>query len=287
MADRLFGRGDEPHTPRPWPTGDVFGADGRAVVLAADHRARGIITVERYADFVTALLAAAPYCDAVMATAQPLEDLRATGSLRPDQATLLCLNRTGLAGSAFELDDRLIATCERAAREGYAGIKLMTRIDPTDPHGADALELLGAVLEEARDLGLAALIEPLTWTDGRIDRTPDGVVRAAVIAHDMGAPLHKVPVPEATAGSERIEAVRRVVESVGVPVLFLGGPHTGDRAATLSELADAMAAGAAGVAIGRTVYQDRDPGFMARLVQNLVHAQRPAAAVVAEAAAAT
>ena len=48
---------------------------------------------------------------------------------------------------------------------------------------------------------------------------------AAVIAHDLGAPLLKVPVPDVPAGGARVEAVARIVASVGVPVLFLGGPH--------------------------------------------------------------
>ena len=55
-------------------------------------------------------------------------------------------------------------------------------------------------------------------------RDTDSVVLAAVIAHDMGAPVIKVPVPSVAPGPERQAAVARVVASVGVPVLFLGGP---------------------------------------------------------------
>src|SRR5258708_1423974 len=71
----------------------------------------------------------------------------------------------------------------------------MTRLDLTDPHTAGALELLGQVLAEARRLGLEALIEPLSWKGGAVDRTTDAVIYAAVVAHDLGAPLIKVPVP--------------------------------------------------------------------------------------------
>ncbi len=68
---------------------------------------------------------------------------------RPGQRTYLSINRTGLAGSAFELDDRLVASVARAAADGWTGVKLMTRIDYADPDGAAGLALLGQVLEEA------------------------------------------------------------------------------------------------------------------------------------------
>lgn len=253
----------------------------RVLLLAADHRARGVLTIERYDDYLAALEAALPACDGLLASAQPLADLRARGAV--DGRTYLSLNRTGLAGARFELDDRLVTTCQRAADDGCTGVKIMTRIDLDDPLTAPALELLGQVLDEARGLGLEALVEPLRWRDGAIDRSADAIVFAAVVAHDMGAPLLKVPVPDAPAGPARADAVARVVASVGAPVLFLGGPHRGDRDAVLSEVADAIAGGGAGMAIGRTVYQDDDPAAMAGLVADLVHGRRTADEVLAAA----
>ena len=248
----------------------VLAADGRAVVLAADHRARGIVTIERYADYLAALRAALPGCDALMASAQPLADLARDGVVS-GQATLLSLNRTGLAGTAFELDDRLVASVERAVADVYTGVKVMTRVDRTDAGGAIQLEMLGRVLDETRRANLACLVEPLTWTNGAVDRSVDGIIWAAVIAHDMGAALLKVPVPEVSPGTERVEAVHRVVESVGVPVLFLGGPRVSDRDTVLAEVSDVIAGGAAGMAIGRAVYQDPDPAQMAKDIAALVH----------------
>jgi 2-amino-4,5-dihydroxy-6-oxo-7-(phosphonooxy)heptanoate synthase len=104
-----------------------------------------------------------------------------------------------------------------------------------------------------------------------MDRGVDGIIWSAVIAHDMGAPMLKVPVPDAAAGEERIDAVRRVVESVGVPVLFLGGPRVSDRDTVLAEVSDVMSGGGAGMAIGRAVYQDPDPARMAKDIAALVH----------------
>ncbi len=242
-----------------------------ALVLAADHRARGVMTIERYSDYLAAASAALPHCDGILATAQPMEDLSRSGALRPGQRTYLSINRTGLAGAAFELDDRLVATVARAAADGWTGVKLMTRIDYADPDGAAGLALLGQVLEEARACRLEALIEPVVWRHGAMSRETDDVVRATVIAHDLGAPLLKVPVPEVTPGEPRVEAVGRVVASVGVPVLFLGGPHRGDAESILEEAGDVMAGGGAGLALGRAILEEPSPSEAARRLAAVVH----------------
>ena len=80
------------------------------------------------------------------------------------------------------------------------------------------------MLEEARTAGLEALIEPVMWRDGRMSRATDDIVLAAVIAHDLGAPLLKVPVPDGRAGREPDRRRGPGGGVVGVPVLFLGGP---------------------------------------------------------------
>ena len=243
-----------------------------ALILAADHRARAVLTTENWAEFFGSLAQALPSCDGILATAQPLAGLAAAGHLTALHRTYLSINRTGLAGSAFELDDRLVASVPRAAADGWSGVKHMTRIDMDDPITASALELLGQVLEQASAAGLEALIEPLVWDQGRIRRDTDAIVLASVIAHDMGAPVIKVPVPAVAPGAERQRAVARVVASVSVPVLFLGGPRTAaGRAPVLDEVRDVMEGGGAGMAMGRTIYQDPDPAEVAGLVHELVH----------------
>jgi DhnA family fructose-bisphosphate aldolase class Ia len=241
-------------------------------ILAADHRARAVLTTESWAEFFGSLAQALPSCDGILATAQPLSGLAAAGHLTAAHRTYLSINRTGLAGSVFELDDRLVASVPRAAADGWSGVKHMTRIDMADPITASALELLGQVLEQGSAAGLEALIEPLVWDQGRIRRDPDAIVLASVIAHDMGAPVIKVPVPAVAPGAERQRAVARVVASVSVPVLFLGGPRTAaGRAPVLDEVRDVMEGGGAGMAMGRTIYQDPDPAEAAGLVHDLVH----------------
>ncbi len=226
------------------------------------------MTIEPYAGYLGAIRAALPHVDGILASTQPLVDV--AGDLEPRHKTYLSLNRTGLAGSVFEVDDRLVTTVARAAADGWTGVKFMVRIDLTDASTSAALELLGRVVSDARAAGLEAMIEAVPWSGGRMGHDVDDVVRAAVIAHDMGAPLLKVPVPSAGPGAERVSAVARVVASVGVPVLFLGGPRDKGRDVVLAEVRDAMAGGAAGVAVGRVVLEDRDPALMAALVAEAV-----------------
>ena len=231
-----------------------------------------MLTTENWSEFVRSLARALPSCDGILATAQPLRGLAESGHITARHRTYLSINRTGLAGSVFELDDRLVASVGRAASDGWTGIKHMTRIDFENPVTASGLELLGQVLEQARAAELEALIEPMVWQEGRICRDADAVVLAAVIAHDLGAPVIKVPVPVASPGAERQRSVARVVASVSVPVLFLGGPRTeGGRDRVLEEVRDVMEGGGAGMAMGRTLYQDPDPAEMAGLVDALVH----------------
>jgi DhnA family fructose-bisphosphate aldolase class Ia len=251
---------------------------GPALILAADHRARGVITIEPYSSYLGALRAALAHCDGILASAQPLAHLARTTQTR--HRTYLSINRTGLAGSVFELDDRLVATVAHASADGCTGIKHMTRIDLNDPLTAGALELLGRVLEESRIAGLEALIEAITWRDGKMARDADSIVYAAVVAHDMGAPVLKVPIPDTEPGPARVEAVARIVSSVGVPVLFLGGPRPAAsegndvakiRDAILLEVSDVMVGGAAGLAIGRAVINDPEPGLFAQQIAEHLH----------------
>jgi len=249
-----------------------------ALVLAADHRARGIVTVERYSDYVRVVSACLAHTDGLIASVQPLGDLTASGALSPAHQVYLSANRTGLYGTSFQIDDRLVVSLERAAALGVAGVKLMTRIDRADPRTADALALLARVLEEALALGLDVMVEALAWADGRFLRDPDDIVLAAVVAHDMGSPLLKVPVPDVPAGAARRDAVARIVASVGAPVLFLGGPGGDEdggpaeaRRQMLDEVADVMAGGGAGMAMGRRLYRDPDPGQATKLVAEAVH----------------
>ena len=64
---------------------------------------------------------------------------------------------------------------------------------------------------------------------------------------------------------------KKVIDQVWVPVIILGGASLTDDAALLKMTEDAMDAGAAGVAIGRNVWQHRHPAAIARSLAAIVH----------------
>ncbi len=66
----------------------------------------------------------------------------------------------------------------------------------------------------------------------------------------------------------------RVVASVGVPVLFLGGPrHPKAPGRVLEEARDVMAGGAAGLAMGRAIIEEPTPAVVAAELAEIVHAR--------------
>jgi DhnA family fructose-bisphosphate aldolase class Ia len=144
------------------------------------------------------------------------------------------------------------------------------RIDLSDGRTSGGLEMLGRVLDDARRWGLDALVESVPWANGSMGHDIDAVVLAAVVANDMGAPVLKLPVPAAAAGSARAQAVARVVRSVGVPALFLGGPGR-EPGNVLALARDVMDGGGAGLALGRALLDAPDPATLAGEVAAVVH----------------
>jgi DhnA family fructose-bisphosphate aldolase class Ia len=90
---------------------------------------------------------------------------------------------------------------------------------------------------------------------------------AARLAAELGADVVKVPYP--TNGT--VDDFKRIVESTFVPVIILGGAAMNDDAGLLKMAEDAMTAGAAGIAIGRNVWQHPNPGAIARSLSAIVH----------------
>ena len=91
--------------------------DGRLLLIAADHPARGALAVRDDAramasrpDLLQRLATALqrPGVDGVLGTPDVLEDLLLSGLL-DDKVVIGSMNRGGLQGATFELDDRFTA----------------------------------------------------------------------------------------------------------------------------------------------------------------------------------
>jgi 2-amino-4,5-dihydroxy-6-oxo-7-(phosphonooxy)heptanoate synthase len=101
-----------------------------------------------------------------------------------------------------------------------------------------------------------------TIVDGR---APELIAHAAAIAADLGADLVKSPLPASAP------AIAAIAASCPIPVLAAGGDPTHDPTEPMRRLADAMAAGAGGVAAGRLIFTATDPAAATRRIAAVVH----------------
>lgn len=226
---------------------DLVGEDGRLLVVAADHTARGKLTVGgdplAAADRFTLLdrlvrLLADPGVDGVLGTADVLEDLAWLGALE-GRLAIGAMNRGGIAGARWELDDRMTAyDAEHVASAGLDGGKVLLRLDDDDPGVPRTLEAVAAAVTGLSDRGLAAVVEVLPYSkDGTgravLDRSHERAVQAVAVASGLGASsAHtwlKIP------PSDRIA---EVAAATSLPILLLGGDPAehGDPAAGTAAL---------------------------------------------------
>lgn len=118
------------------------------------------------------------------------------------------------------------------------------------------------------DTDIPVILESLPFALGAKDKyTVENVSFATRLAAELGSDVVKVPYPiDATP-----DDFRRIIEQCFVPVIILGGAAMGDDAGLLKMVEDAMSAGAAGIAIGRNVWQHKNPAAIARSLAAIVH----------------
>jgi DhnA family fructose-bisphosphate aldolase class Ia len=118
------------------------------------------------------------------------------------------------------------------------------------------------------DTDIPVILESLPYALGAPEKyTVENVSFAVRLAAELGSDVVKTPYP--TNGT--VEDFRRIVGQSFVPVIILGGAATGDDAGLLKMVENAMDAGAAGIAIGRNVWQHKTPAAIARSLAAVVH----------------
>lgn len=257
VADALVGRRRR----------DLLDADGRLLLIAADHPARGTLGVRRdpeamadRGELLRRLVAALarPGVDGVLATADVIDDLLLLGALE-GKVVIGSMNRGGLHGSSFELDDRFTGyDVESLADAGFNGGKMLARIDLEDPGTVRTLESCGEAITGLSRRGLMAMVEPFfsRREDGRVrnDLSAAAVVRSVAIAAGLGASsAHtwlKVPV---------VDEMERVVAATTLPTVLLGGDPSGSPDRTYGSWERALALpGVRGLVVGRALLYPPD-----------------------------
>ncbi|MET0705062.1 MAG: aldolase [Mycobacterium sp.] len=240
--------------------------DGRLMIVAADHPARGALSVgarptamNSRTDLLDRLQAALadPGVDGVLATSDILDDLLLLGALE-DKVVFSSFNRGGLAGAEFEFDDRMTgATAASTAAANMNGGKMLCRIALDDPGTVSTMAACAQAVDELAALGLIAMVEPFmsSRVDGKVrnDLSPDAVIKSVHIAQGLGSTSAytwmKLPV---------VDEMDRVMESTTMPTLLLGGdPADPDEAFASWEKALALPT-VFGLIVGRTLLYPTD-----------------------------
>jgi DhnA family fructose-bisphosphate aldolase class Ia len=245
----------------------LVGESGRLMLIAADHTARGALSVRGdplamadRGELLRRLVAALgrPGVDGVLGTPDVVEDLLLLGAL-DGKVVFGSMNRGGLQGSVFELDDRFTAYDARSVVEyGLDGGKMLCRIDPSDPSTVATLESCGRAVSALARAGRAAMIEPfIAYREGaalRNDLSTAAVIRSVSVAAGLGATSAytwlKLPV---------VDEMERVMAATTLPALLLGGDPAGAQDETYADWQKALAVeGVRGLVVGRALLYPPD-----------------------------
>ena len=165
-----------------------------------------------------------------------------------------------------EMDKRPTGTVEDAVRAGADAVSF--HINVGSEYEPDQITQLGEVTSEADRLGMPTLA--MTYARGHDvrDDDPEGfaedLAHAVRLGEELGADIIK------TAYSGSPETFERVVEATRLPVVIAGGSKGTDEQ-TLSMVRGAIDAGAAGVSMGRSIFQHDDPGAITEAIAAVIH----------------
>jgi DhnA family fructose-bisphosphate aldolase class Ia len=240
--------------------GHIFGKDGRAVVVACDH-AGFMGTVKGLEDpgiLLDALVDSG--VDAVLTT---MGVARRFGNrlgklgliLRADGGASMRSPTTGTLRTIFNVKD--------ACRLGADAVICMGMIGyPEEP---SSLQNLAALSAEAEVWGMPVVAEMLVKPKEGENIKPEDIGFAMRIGAELGADLIKA------SFARPLDSYKIAVAACYRPVVVLGGEKVKDEREMLQAIADALAAGVRGVAIGRNVWQHSNPAGVCRALVALVH----------------
>jgi len=264
--------------------------DGKLNILAADHPARRVTGVgsdplgmanrhDYLARIVRVLMGDS--VDGVMATMDIIEDLLVLDDLTgrdgflKDKLLIASLNRGGLAGSSWEMNDPMTGASPAAcAAWKLDGAKILMRICDDEPDSLTTMVASAAAINELNSLRIPTFLEPLPVVKSekgyKVIKTAESLAKIVGVASALGDSSRylwlKLPY---------CESYEVVARATTLPILLLGGESVGDPAAFLREVAAGMSAGAnvRGALVGRNVLYpgDDDPLAVAEAVGGIVH----------------
>ncbi|MFF2549638.1 aldolase [Nocardia sp. NPDC058058] len=240
---------------------------GTLFLVAADHPARGALGVgadtTAMADrrtLLERLLIALdnPAVDGVLGSPDIVEELLLLDAVH-DKIVIGSMNRGGLAGADWEIDDRFTGyDAESLVKYRLDGGKMLLRMVDSDAGTIPTLEACARAVSELAEHGLMAMVEPLPY--GRdpsgslvMHRDAASLQRAITIASGLGVTSAytwlKIPAPQDISA----------LDATTLPVLVLGGAPSGDPAADLASWGSALTHDVVrGLVVGRSLLYPPD-----------------------------
>jgi predicted phospho-2-dehydro-3-deoxyheptonate aldolase len=157
-----------------------------------------------------------------------------------------------------------VCSVQEAIRIGADAVSVHVNVGAQDED--KMLQNLGKVSEECDLFGLPLLA--MMYPRGpkiQNEHLPEVVAHAARIGAELGADIIK------TNFTGDIETFKTVVESCPVPVVIAGGPKCKTNQEILQTTYDSLKAGAAGLSIGRNVFQCENPTQIVKALSAIVH----------------
>ena len=157
-----------------------------------------------------------------------------------------------------------VCSVQEAIRIGADAVSVHVNVGAQDED--KMLRNLGKVSDECEIFGIPLLA--MMYPRGpkiQNEHAADMVAHAARIGAELGADIIKANY----TGS--IETFKGVIESCPVPVVIAGGPKCKSLEDVLQTTFDSMKAGAAGISIGRNVFQCDDPTQIVKALSAIVH----------------
>jgi len=156
----------------------------------------------------------------------------------------------------------LIGSVEEALRYGADGVSLHINLgNPGEPAMLQDLGIIGTACSAWQ----VPLLVMIYARNGDGATAPDGAIgHAARIAAELGADLIKIAMPQ------DFSVLKQITASLPVPVVVAGGSRIAETPVFLERVEKAMEAGAGGVAIGRNIFQGRQPERVLRAICGMV-----------------
>ncbi|RLI79657.1 fructose-bisphosphate aldolase [Archaeoglobales archaeon] len=158
-------------------------------------------------------------------------------------------------------DKRIITTVENAISLGADAVSVHVNVGSESE--ANQIVEVGRIAETCDSYGIPLLA--MMYARGeKVKENVESIKHAVRVGFELGADIVK------TSYTGSIESFMKVVKVAQIPVVMAGGSKIDD-VKLLEDVKDAMLAGAAGVAIGRNVFQHKNPRLIVKALRMIIH----------------